>query len=135
MSMVIAGRSQEAIPHLEEAMRLDPLEARMPYLNVGGIAYYATGDYSNALKTIEYNYEIGGPRGPHMDLFLAASHAQLGQMAAARGIAQSIQENYPGFPLKAWLSRWIPDDADRRQTVALLEQSGLDLAETRASTP
>ena len=102
----------------------------MPYRNLMGIAYYVSGDYSKALRTIEYNYEIGGPRGPHMDVFLVASHAQLGQMDEARRIAQMINESYPGFALSTWLARWIEDESEWQRTLALLVESGLDLQKT-----
>jgi hypothetical protein len=43
----------------------------MPYLNVLGIAYYVTRDYSKALATLELNNERGGPQGPHLEVFIA----------------------------------------------------------------
>ena len=135
MSMIIADRAGEGVAHLEEALRLDPLEARTPYRNVIGIAHYVSGDYSKALRTIEYNYEKGGPRGPHMDVFLVAAHARLGQMEEARRLVASMHESDREFPIRTWLSRWIADDSDLQQTFALLEESGLNLTDVPASNP
>ncbi|MCZ6830986.1 MAG: hypothetical protein O7F73_15635, partial [Gammaproteobacteria bacterium] len=118
LNLIIAKRPEEGIAHLQEALRLDPLESRTPYLNVIGIGYYVAGDYSKALRTIEYNYEKGGPRGPHMDVFLAASSAQLGQRIDAQRMAEGMQQKYPGFPFKAWLSTWLRDDGVLQQTLA-----------------
>ncbi len=82
-------------------------------------------DYSKALRTIEYNYEKGGPRVPHMDVFLAASSAQLGQMIDAQWMIEQMKQKYPGFPFKAWISRWLRDDVVMEHTLALLEEVGL----------
>jgi tetratricopeptide (TPR) repeat protein len=125
LNLIIVNRPGEGISHLQEAMRLDPLESRTPYLNVMGIAYYAAGDYSKALRTIEYNYEKGGPRGPHMDVFLAASSAQLGQKIEAQRIVEEMKQKYPGFPFKVWISRWLRDEVVLQQTLTLLEEAGL----------
>lgn len=135
MSMIIANRPLEGISRLEEALRLDPLETRTPYRNLLGIAYYVSGDYSKSLRTVEYNYEIGGPRGPHMDVFLAASLARLGQVDEARHIVRSIEENYRDFPFKPWLARWIVNESDWDRTLALLDESGLNFEELQDPAP
>lgn len=131
MSMVIAKQPEQSISHLREALRLDPMESRMPYLNVLGIAYYAMGDYSNALATIEKNYERGGPRGPHMDVFIAASHAQLGEEEQARQIIIQMQERYPDFPYRAWIERWLTGQAQRQKTTDILRGLGLKTASSK----
>jgi adenylate cyclase len=123
MSLMISEQPRESIPHLKEALRLDPLESRMPYLNVLGIGYFVTQDFSNALKTVQQNYERGGPRGPHMELFLAASHAELGDLEKAQAIVTSMQKNHPEFPAKRWMARWILDKDRLEET---LEKLGLD---------
>ena len=40
---ILSQRANEAIGPLSEALRLDPVEPRAPYLNLLGIAFYATG--------------------------------------------------------------------------------------------
>jgi hypothetical protein len=60
-----------------------------------------------------------------MDVFLAASSAQLGQRMDAQQMTEDMQQKYPGFPFKAWLSTWLRDDVVLQQTLALLEEAGL----------
>ena len=69
MQKLMANNATQGTENFLEAIRLDPLEPRMPYLNLLGLAYYGTGDYDNAISTIELNYEKGGPpRPPHGSL-------------------------------------------------------------------
>jgi adenylate cyclase len=125
MSLVLDKRPAAAIPHLQEALRLDPVEPRMPYINLLGIARYASGDFSGALADLENNADRGGPQGPHIDVFAAASLAQLGESGQARELIQGFRTSYPEFPALAWLQRWLQDPEQLEQTVALLESQGM----------
>ena len=127
MSLVLSGQPAAAISQLQEALRLDPVEPRRPYLNVLGIAYYTAADYSGALGILEDSYERGGPQGPHMDVFIAAAMAQLGEEDNARAVIARIHKNYPDFPLRAWLERWVTDPQQLSKTVGILQSLGLNL--------
>jgi adenylate cyclase len=107
LNLTISDRPEDAIPPLQKAMRLDPLEARTPYLNVLGLTYYAAGQYQNAADSLESNIRRGGPRGPHMDVFLAAAYAQLGREAEARVLMEKIMQSHAEFPIKAWVAKWV----------------------------
>ena len=133
--MIIADRSPQSIDHLHEALRLDPLEFRMPYRNLLGLAHYTSGDYEKALSTIEANYQGGGPQGPHMDIFRAASLGQLGRTRESRELLSQTLEAYPAFPYQRWLSRWIVNADSLRETVALLEANGLPAGNGIAKAP
>jgi TolB-like protein/Tfp pilus assembly protein PilF len=126
MSLIISDQPGSSIPHLQEALRLDPLESRMPYLNVLGIAYFVAEDYGNSLGTFQHNYERGGPKGPHMEVFIAASHAQLGNLEQASASIDNLKEKYPDFPARRWLTRWVIDSNKQQQLLELLEELGLD---------
>jgi TolB-like protein len=126
MSHVIANQPARGAAHLKEALRLDPLEARVPYLNVMAIAYYVMEDYSGALAVMEKNYARGGPRGPHMDIFIAAANAQLGQHEQARELIAQMQQKYPGYVGQRWLERWLTDPDQLRQTLTMLGELGLE---------
>ena len=127
MSLTLSGQPAAAIQQLQEALRLDPVEPRVPYLNVLGIAYYAAADYSGALGVLEDNYERGGPKGPHMDVFIAAAMAQLKEEDGAMAVIARIQNNYPDFPLRTWLERWLIDPQQLSETIAMLQSLGLNL--------
>ncbi len=82
----------------------------MPYRNVLGIALYAAGDYQASLDVLEDNIRRGGPEGPHMDVFRAAAHAQLGQDDAARNLLDDMARSYKeeGQPFFLTTQFWAP---------------------------
>lgn len=127
MSLIIAERPLPGISHLKEALRLDPLESRMPYLNLIALGYYTSSDYSRTVSTVEQNYARGGPRGPHMNVILAAAYAQLGEEAKARQVAGEMMQKHPEFPYRPWLARWLYDENQLSQTIELLQGAGVTL--------
>jgi len=122
--LVLSGDTGRAIEHLTEALRLDPVEPRTPYLNVLGIAHYVAGDYAAAIDVLERNLERGGPTGPHMDVFRAATFAALSREDDAGAIIYALRLSYPEFQHEAWLSRWLdPDSLD--ETLSKLYSAGM----------
>ncbi len=107
MNMIIAGRPEDSIGALQRAIRLDPIEPRTPYLNVLGIGYFTAGQYQEAVAALEDNLLRGGPRGPHMDIFLAAAYARMGRKTEARQLLENIHSSYPDFPVEGWLANWL----------------------------
>jgi adenylate cyclase len=125
LNLTISDRPEDAIPSLQEAIRLDPLETRTPYLNVLGLTYYAAGQYQKAVDSMESNNRRGGPRGPHMDVFLATAYAQLGGEAEARVLIEKLMQSHPEFPVEAWVAKWVKR-ADRLElTLGSLEELGM----------
>ncbi len=120
MNQIVAGRPEYAIDALKESLRLDPLESRTPYLNVLAIAQYAAGLYPEALQTMQLNLDREGPRGPHMDVFLAATQAKLGKRDAAEEIFMAMRQSWPAFPYESWVARWITEPGQLQETLALL---------------
>jgi tetratricopeptide (TPR) repeat protein len=123
-----SGFPSEAITPLSEALRLDPAEPRTPYRNVLGIAYFATGDYARAVELFDENLELGGPSGPHMDMFRASAYAELGQEEMAKSIITGLAESHREFPFEKWLARWIKNSDDRERLMANLHRLGLPQA-------
>jgi adenylate cyclase len=125
MNLVVGKAPAKAISALQEAVRLDPLEPRTPYLNQLAIAQYAAQQYQDARASLTYNLERGGPWGPHMQLFMAASLGQLGKHAEARTVITRMLQTYPEFSYKGWLMRWLKEEEQQEETVALLRELGL----------
>jgi len=123
-----SGFASEAITPLTEALRLDPAEPRTPYRNVLGLAYFATGKYARALELFDKNLQLGGPTGPHMDMFRASAYAELGQEEKAKSIISGLAESYPKFPFEKWLARWIKNSDDRERLMGNLYSLGLPRA-------
>ena len=115
---------QEAADQLTEALRLHPDETRLPYFNVLGIAQYVIGDYDAALGSFEKNLARKGPTGPHMDVFVAATHAQLGQDFQAQAILSRLSETNPVYPVEQWMARYIKSEDELQETMVLLRSLG-----------
>lgn len=125
LCLTLFGNPREAMIHLSEAIRLDPVEPRTPYRNVLGIAYYLSGDYSAATALLEKNLRMGGPTGPHMDIFRASAYAELGQEENAKSIIGDLIRSYPKFPVSNWLALWLKSSDDYSRTIENLHRLGL----------
>ena len=97
----------------------------MPYRNVLGIALYAAGRNQAALDVLEDSIRRGGPEGPHMDIFRAAAHAQLGQDNAARNLLDDMAREYPRYDVKKWLAKWLVPNGRLEDTLEALGELGL----------
>jgi adenylate cyclase len=125
LCLTLSGKPAEAVSPLSEAIRLDPGEPRTPYRNVLGIAYYATGEYETAAELFDENLRIGGPAGPHMATFRAATYAALGKDNEAQSIIQELVLMHPEYPVEHWLAKWLRNADDLSMTMDQLYRHGL----------
>ena len=77
------------------------------------------------MNVLEDNIRRGGPEGPHMDIFRAAAHAQLGQDDAARELLDDIAREYPRYDVKRWLANWLAPNGRFQDTLTVLGKLGL----------
>ena len=77
------GNLEGGIELAERALRLDPLSARTPYLNILGLLHFLAGNYPEALDALMRNQERGGPLGPGTMQFLAVAYSKMGEVARA----------------------------------------------------
>jgi pentatricopeptide repeat protein len=68
-----------------------------------------------ALEALERNIRRGGPGGPHMLAYIAATHAELGEIEKARQVLDDMKRAYPEFSMDSWLHRAFrnPEDAGK----------------------
>jgi len=125
IALILSGEPSRSIELLTEALRLNPDEARTPFLNLLGIAQYVNGDFSGAAENMKKNLARGGPSGPHMDVFLAAAFAHIGKNFEAQAIIEKIQRTDPDYPAKNWLGNFIKSENELEATMSKLYSLGL----------
>lgn len=112
--LALGGDLEGGIQFANRALRLDPLNARTPYLNILGVIHYFAGQYDEALGALKRNQERGGPVGTGQLQFLAATYSKLGDIAMAEstlkmadGLKSSISHS-ENWLLKAFKDPAIP---------------------------
>ncbi len=118
-----SGRPLEAIPAIEQAMRLDPA-FRPQFLHFLGIAYLLAGKYETAAAMLRQRILLV-PNTDFSRAVLAATLGHLGEIAEARRVWAELMKINPKFSFSAYIGRqpMRPDDAER--VVAGLAKTGL----------
>ena len=88
-TLILAGRSAEAVDHLERAMRLNP-DYPPAYSRALGLAQFCMGRYEEALTSFE-EYHKRRPDNPIW--LLAATYAHLGQKEEATGVLKEYMKS------------------------------------------
>ena len=89
--LALGGDLVSGLHFANRALRLDPLNARTPYLNILGIIQFLSGRYDEALSSLLRNQERGGPIGPGQLQFLAATYSKLGDFAMAESTLKMVE--------------------------------------------
>jgi len=97
LALVRAGNSTRAIDVLKTYMRLDPFYAPFA-LGLLGLSHYMLKQYSEALPLLR-DYVSQAPNSRSGHVWLAATHAQLGQLDEARAEAAEILRLRPNYTI------------------------------------
>jgi adenylate cyclase len=118
-----SGRPLEAIPAIEQAMRLDPA-FRPQFLHFLGIAYLLAGKYETAAAMLRQRILLV-PNTDFSRAVLAATLGHLGENEEARRVWTELMKINPKFSFSAYIGRqpMLPEDAER--VVAGLAKAGL----------
>jgi TolB-like protein len=119
---VYSGRMDQGVDSLLLALNLNPLEPRTGYLNMLGQAYFHDGQYELALEAFQRSVREGGPVGPHIVTYLAATHAATGDKAAARATLRQIDRFGNDFAFEGWLRRTFKDAKEAERASRLLSE-------------
>lgn len=125
LALIVSGKPSKAVEMLTEAIKLNPDDERTPYLNLLGAANYVNGDYLKSAEYFERNIDQGGPTGPHIDVFLAASYVQADKVFEARALVEKLRETNPDFPFESWLKNYIVSEKALYETMNKLIALGL----------
>jgi adenylate cyclase len=98
IALVYAGQSERAVEVLKAHMRLDPFYVPLaPHWL--GLAHYTLGQFPEALAALS-ECALRAPNYGAAHLWLAATHARMGQMDAARSEAEKMLALDPGFTIE-----------------------------------
>jgi TolB-like protein/DNA-binding winged helix-turn-helix (wHTH) protein len=122
--LVHDGRAPDAVAFMRRVMRQDPLPPPI-YFSYLGNAYYLSGDYDAAFKTLRTGMEkMPGYRA--IPVWLAAAAAQSGRDEDARRTAALVLEMAPTFTIAGWLRHiGFERQSDAQRLAAGLRKAGL----------
>jgi adenylate cyclase len=111
LALALAGQSDQAIAHGEQAIRMSPHDPQNAIFNVGlAVAHYLAGRYPEAIsfgrKALKQRY---GMTGGHR--IYVASLAQAGQLAEARAALDRLKGLQPDMSI-AWIKKYVPYTAE-----------------------
>ena len=110
-ALAFDGQSENAIAHLEGAVRLSPHDPQNSLFNVGmAVAHYMAGRYEVAVAACRtaFQQRSGMMRGSRIYI---ASLAQAGRLEEARDALIRIKETHPGLSI-AWIEQNVPYTSD-----------------------
>jgi len=104
MLQTFAGEAEAAVPLARSAIRLDPLSVRRPFRNMLGVILFHAGRFQEALDALQENNRLGGPDGPHMVYYRAATLARLARTEEARRELKKAQDFPYEFDVRDFLT-------------------------------
>jgi adenylate cyclase len=126
LTLHFAGRFEESIFHIKEAMRLDPY---YPPSHLGqlGNSYSMTEKHEKAIAVLEKRNERAKSEGSQLNYtYLVYSLVSLGQIEEANALAAEQLKLDPSFSLENWQkSRFYKDPADLDRLLNALRKAGL----------
>jgi TolB-like protein len=126
LALALAGRSEEAIGHCEEAIRMSPHDPQNAIFNTAlSGAYYLAGRYNEAIefgrKATQQRTELSSAYRVY-----AASLAQAGQIEQARAAVKRLKELHPGISI-GWIEQYVPYTAGQMaKFIDGLRKAGLE---------
>jgi adenylate cyclase len=103
ISLNYGGRSEEAIPVLQKAIRLNPLGDGSPFLFLG-LAYRATGRFEEAVSEFKKALQRE-PDNIFAHLGLATTYSMMGREQEARAEAAEVLRLNPKFSVDSYAKR------------------------------
>jgi tetratricopeptide (TPR) repeat protein len=128
LTLHFAGRFEESIFHIKEAMRLDPYYPTS-YLSVIGDSYCMAGEHEKAIAALEEVIErakVEGGQRVNNHTRLIQALVELGNLEDAKDQAAEVLKLDPNFSLKNWQkSLFYKDPADLDRHLNALRKAGL----------
>jgi adenylate cyclase len=124
VSLSFAGRSKEAIPLFQKAIRLDPIGSARYYIHLANALMF-TGRYEEAVlaykRCIQYTPNFTWPH-----VMLAATYSEMGREKEAQAEAAEVLRIDPKFTLEFWAkTALVRDQSIRDKIFNALRKAGL----------
>jgi len=103
LSLVYAGRAEEAIPFFQKAIRLNPFSATGTYLHYGH-ALLGAGRLEEAVSAYKKSSQLS-PNSIFAHIRLAATYSMMGRQKEARVEAAEVLRLNPKFSVDSWAKR------------------------------
>jgi len=100
-ALALAGRADEGVLPIEQAIRFNP-QFHGPYLNILGFTHFTRRCYDEAVQAFRTNVGRGGPLAYPAMCWWLASHVGLNQMEDAHQMAHRVVAEFPGFTVSSW---------------------------------
>ncbi|MEZ5931047.1 MAG: winged helix-turn-helix domain-containing protein [Alphaproteobacteria bacterium] len=123
-ALAMDGRSEAALLHLDQAMKMNPRD--LVGLNAGAcaVAHYLAGRYDEAIRWARDAVRQRSGTSSYYRI-LCASLAQAGQMDEARAVLNKLRELQPKISL-AWIEESVPYTAEpMRKFLKGMQKAGL----------
>jgi adenylate cyclase len=101
----VAGLPEEAVRSFEHAIRMSPVDPRLPITFVGMAAAYIELRRFDEAIVAGKKAQRQNPSYPPAYRYLASAFAQLGRDAEAREAAARLLELDPAFTISSWIAR------------------------------
>ncbi len=121
--LLYEGRTEEAIPFLETAVRFDP-QIDNGYFVELGTAYYLEDRYDEAIRLLE-GMRVRAPDYAYSYMVLAAIYVETGQGEDASNAAANVRRLVPFFESTEFVQQYL-DAAHRARIIKALRGAGLN---------
>jgi TolB-like protein len=128
MFHAFAGEVNAGMPLARSAIHLDPLSVRTPFRNITGVILFHAGRFEEALEVLDENLRLGGPDGPHMAYYRAATLARLERTEEARRELEKVEAFPYEFDMRNFLNAFR-DPQEAGKLLDSLESVGFDSEE------
>jgi TolB-like protein/Flp pilus assembly protein TadD len=124
-ALMLAGRSEEALPAIQRGKRYSPITPAILSRHEG-YAYHSLGQYEEAIAAFE-RAVVRNPKDAPALAFLAMAYADAGRMDEALATAQEVLVLSPGFSAKGVVNQELPfkDHTKSERALSTLLKLGL----------
>ncbi len=121
LSMIYSGDAETSLPYIEKARRFNP---NFTYDFVHGLAMFMMSNYAEAIEDTQGSFDLSPDFVP-AGLYLAASHALVGNKSDAEAAVARIRQANPSYQLSDVDLMQFKHSIDRERLISGLRLAGL----------